>query len=242
MITKIISLIGFCVFLFFQISLAQEKAGVSSVRPTAPSTSGSSASGSETHSGTGLILRNEMLEGSEGNIYLGELWPKGKLILKDGEIKDNYLFRYDVYADQMQFIKGKDTLAFASPAEIKSVTFDGMTFIYAPYECTGMLMKGYFEVLSEGRKQLLLKRTISYHLKADASLPSDQKDTYLINESYFLKEGNMPAQKLLPDRKDVLIALNDRKKEVDSFLRKNSNRLKTKGDLIQLMDYYNSLK
>jgi hypothetical protein len=240
--TKTIILLASCVFLLVDFSLAQQKGAQSGRQSNFSASSASSVTGSQVAAGTGLRLTEASLEGEPGNIYLGETWPKGELVLKDGKTIENYRFRYDVYADQMQFISDKDTLAFAAPSEMLSVTFEGMPFIYSSYECTGMLMKGYFELLVPGEIQLLLKRTVTYHLVEQGEEAVQQKDTYLINETYFLKHGKLPAQKLLCNKRSALDALKDRRKEMDEFLKSSDNKVRTREDLKKIIAYYNGLK
>jgi hypothetical protein len=230
-----------CILLVFNCSLAQQK-GVKANSKSMLSASSSSSSGSEVSSSTGLRLSETTLEGEAGNLYVGEAWPEGLLVLKDGNTIKNYRYRYDVYADQMQFIADNDTLAFAAPSEMKSVTFDGMTFIYSSFECTSMLMKGYFELLVPGKKQLLLKRMVTYHLTDEIAGVEEKKDTYLINETFFLKEGNQPAIKLACNRKAALDAMNDRRKEMEAYLKTSGNKVRSKDEMKLMVAYYNSLK
>lgn len=230
------------IFLIVDVGHAQQK-GVQTKKSPAFSTASSSGSSSANiATGTGLQLREVALEGEAGNMYVGNNWPVGKLVLKDGKIIDNYRYRYDVYADQMQFISDNDTLAFSAPTEMEKVSFDGMTFLYSSYECTGLLMKGYFELLVPGKKQLLLKRSVAYHLGDESPDLESPKETYLVTETFFLKTGNFPAQKLFCTRKAALDAMSDHKKELEGYLKKSGNKVHCTKDLIQLVSYYNSLE
>lgn len=220
---------------------AQQKEAQANKQPYLKSTS-SSASGTQIASGTGLQLIDGKLEGDEGSLYIGNDWPEGNLVLRGGKMMVDYRFRYDIYADQMQFITGNDTLAFASPSELYSVSFDEKTFVYEPYECSGMLMKGYFELIVPGKKQLLLKRSVSYHLEDEGNVSTAAKDTYLISECYFLKTGNLPAQKVMCNRKSALVAMGDKKNELDEYLRKTGNKVKSLDDLKRMVEYYNALE
>jgi hypothetical protein len=193
-------------------------------------------------SGTGLELRDISLEGVEGSLYVGEDWPEGILTLKGGKTIENYRFRYDVYSDQMQFIAGNDTLAFASPGELHSIVFKGMTFVYEPYECSDILMKGYFQLITPGKKQLLLKRSVAYHLNENENTPIESKESYLITECYFLKTGNQPAHKVMCNRKSAILALNDKRKELEEYLKITGNKVKTLEDLKKMVEYYNSIE
>ncbi len=205
------------------------------------SSTAASSSSTEIVAGTGLQLSEAGLEGDASSLYIGNDWPEGVLILKGGKKIDDYRFRYDIYSDQMQFISGKDTLAFASPGEVHSVSFDNKTFVYEPYECTGMLMKGYFELLVPGKKQLLLKRTVTYHLPENAE-GVEGKETYLVSECYFIKTGVHPAQKIMCNRKGALEEMGDRKDEMDDYLKKTGNKVKNLQDLKAMVEFYNSLE
>jgi hypothetical protein len=237
--TKAITIMFSLLMLVVQFCIAQQKEAhakpVSVQKPTGTSAGRGSSE-------TGLRPVEVTLEGVEGNVYLGEDWPTGILTLKDGKTINDFRFRYDIYSDQMQYISGKDTLAFAAPSELKSVVFNDRTFTYEPYECNSILMKGYFQILTPGKTQLLLKRSVSYHLPEEEKAPVEANETFLITECYFIKKGNLPAHKVLCSRKDVLIELNDKKAEMEDYLKKTGNKVRTVEDLKKMVAYYNSLE
>ena len=227
-----------CLFLMTG-GFAQQKnlpAGKQELRSTASSAS------STPIAGTGTIFMGSELEGVAGNMYIGAEWPEGILVLQNGKMMENYRFRYDIYADQMQFISGKDTLAFATPAELASISFDNRIFVYEPYECTGMLMKGYFEQLVPGKKPLLLKRTVSYHFSPSVSGKEESKDTYLITETFFLKKGSQPAKRLQCTRKSAMEAMADQRQKMEAFLKMTGNKVRTPDELKKMVSYYNTLE
>ncbi len=223
------------------ICIAQQKNAPGSSQTEMKGTA-SSALSSSIVAGSGLYFGGNELEGVEGSIYVGENWPGGKLILRGGKTIENYLFRYNVYADQMQFIKDSDTLAFASPGELFSITFDDRTFVYGPYEGSGTLMKGYFELLVPGKQQLLLRRAVSYIIPEETKGKEEPKNKYLISECFFLKKGNLPAQKVICNKKSALNAVGDHQEELDNYLKKTGNKVRTAEDLKRMVAYYNSLE
>lgn len=189
--------------------------------------------------GSGNLLFSSDLKGEQGSIYLGEDWPLGSIVLKNGKIIDNYNLRYNLLSDQMQFIAAGDTLAFASPSEIETIVFDGQSFIYSTYICDNSLKQGYFEILEPGNNKLLLKRMVIYHLNEDAN--TQEEGTFLVESCYFISKGNKPAEKIACNRKKVFTVLDEHKKEMDEYLKNSGNRVKTESDLRQLVVYYNSL-
>lgn len=179
--------------------------------------------------------------GVEGQIYVGSGWPAGTVVLSEGEVINKYLLRYDILSDQMQFIDGKDTLAFASPKELNSVSFEGHTFIYEPFQCENTIRQGYFELIEPGRNKLLLKRSVTYEVP-DAKNPSDiQAKKYYIDECFFISKPGKIASKVMCNRKSVLTLLNEHNAEIEEYLRVTGNKVKTVDDLRKVVSYYNAL-
>jgi len=200
---------------------------------------GSGGESFNTGGSSSLTTREAMIEGREGNMYFGSAWPEGVINLRDGSNIKGRNLRYDIYADQMQMTDGKDTLAIAKPEEISSLSFDGHTFIYQPFECSGLVKEGYFEVIVPGKTELLLKRSITFHLKGD---DPNAKDKYYVSDCYFLKKGDNPAIKVLCNKKSALEGLCEHRDEIDAYIKKTGKKVKTVADLKDLVNYYNSLE
>jgi len=195
-----------------------------------------------TKTGGGLPYERMELKGVEGTIYIGDEWPSGTVMLRDGKKIEDYMLRYDILADQMQFISDKDTLAFASPKEISSVSFGGHTFIYETFQCENTIRQGYFEIIEPGSNKLLLKRLVTYELP-DAANPDDKDATrYFIDECYFISSPGKLASKVMCNRKSVLTLLNEHNDEIEEYLKVTGNKVKTADDLRKVVAYYNALE
>ncbi len=191
--------------------------------------------------GGGLPGSKLELKGVEGEIYVGENWPLGTIVLRNGGIIDNYLLRYNILVDQMQFIENKDTLAFASPQELSTLTFDKHTFIYEAYQCDNTIRYGYFELIEPGKNRLLLKRLVTFEMP-DAKNPVNADGTkYFIDECYFISKPGKAAYKIMCNRKSALSVLNEHQDEIDEYLRITGNKVKNPDDLKKLVSYYNTL-
>lgn len=191
--------------------------------------------------GGGAPGNHMTLNGIEGQVYVGSDWPTGTIVLKNAGIIDSYFLRYDILADQMQFISGKDTLAFASPDELNTISFGGHTFIYEIFQCDNTVRKGYFELIEPGKNRLLMKRLVTYQIP-DPKNPEDKASTkYYIDECYFISKPGKPANKLICNRKSALNALNEHSDEIQEYLRVTGNKVKTPEDLKKLVAYYNTL-
>lgn len=191
-------------------------------------------------SGSGSQIHPLQLEGVEGQKYIGDDWPLGTIVLRDGGVIDSYFLRYDILADQMQFIADKDTLAFATPQELHSVTFGGHTFVYENYRCENTIRQGYFELIVQGKNRLLLKRIITYQVP-DENIPIESKTKYLVDECYFISKPGQPSFKMMCNRKSALAVLNEHKDEIETYMQITGNKVRTAEDLEKLVAYYNSL-
>lgn len=203
------------------------------------SRSGGGGDGFIKGSGSSLTTMEAMIEGTEGNLYFGAHWPAGVINLRSGSLIEGRNFRYDIYADQMQMTDGLDTLALANPEEITSVSFDGHTFIYQPFECSGLVKSGFFEVLVPGKTELLLKRSVTFHLKENEGNGSEK---YYVSDCYFLKKGDTPAFKVMCNKKSALEAMCEHKDEIEAYLKQTGRKVKTPEDLRELVVYFNSLE
>jgi hypothetical protein len=182
-----------------------------------------------------------MLKGVEGQIYINNNWTLGTIVLRDGGMIDNYYLRYNLLSDQMQFIAGHDTLTFASPQELNTVTFGGHTFIYENYQCENVIRQGYFDLLVPGKNKLMLKRQVTCQ-KPDAKNPTNVSTTkYLIDDYYFISKKGMPATKIMCNRESALQVLNEHNEDIDLYLRITGNKVRTIEELKNLVSYYNSL-
>lgn len=238
---KTIQLSIFAVLLFILSNTAVAQNVSTAANPKAKSDQvekKSSGGQSGVSEGLGTYIQRNDIKGEKGSIFMGENWPLGLIVLKNGKIIDNYNLRYNLLADQMQFIAAKDTLAFASPGEIETVMFDGHTFVFQTYVCDQSLKQGYFEILEHGNNKLLLKRAVTYHLNNNDALA---KNDFVIENCYFIAKGNKPAEKIACNKKKVLAVLDSHKPEIEVYLKKTGNKVKNETDLRQLVAYYNSL-
>lgn len=190
---------------------------------------------------SGIKKQNSEQKSEKGQIYIGSDWPLGTIVLRNGGMIDNYSLRYNSLTDQIQFIAGKDTLIYASPKELNTVTFGGHTFIYENYQCEDSIGQGYFELIVPGKNKLMLKRSVTSQ-KTDSKYPNDESLTkYQVDECYFISKPGLPANKILCKRKSALTFLNEYNDDIAEYLRITGNKVRTIDDLINLVSYYNSL-
>lgn len=189
---------------------------------------------------TGGATMNQSMSGTEGGMYLEPGWAPGSVTLNNEEVMDGILLRYDLYHQQIQFIKDKDTMAFARPEEAGFFILNGKKFIYTDFLNGAIVGKSYFEVLSDGNCKLLLRRIIRYHLDSDIGI-NGQDDRFVRECEYYLAKPGEMARPVKASRKTVLSAFSDKEQQVSGFIDANKLKMNDCRDLMKVVDYYNSL-
>lgn len=237
----VLSVFVFMVLVTIQTSAQQSGSKVGNKPTTVVTEVAQTAGGYVAPSGAGNSATPAKYQGIEGEIYIGSDWPRGFVMLRNGNSIDSYQLRYSIYEDQMQFISGNDTLAFASPQEINTISFGGRTFLYESFQCENTIRKGYFELIEPGKNRLLLKRVVTAEINPDATGLTKEERKYYIEECYFICKPGQPATKLACNRKSVLTTLNEHSEEIEEYLKVTGNKVKTPEDLKKLVAFYNSL-
>jgi hypothetical protein len=179
--------------------------------------------------------------GEPGSMYLDDEFFPGNLVLKDNTTMDNLPLRYNIYFQQMQFIQGTDTLAFKNPSELKSLRFNGRTFIYLPFDNDGVIDSSYFELMGDGYCKMLMRRKVEYHEIIDRK-NCDQSMTYVKTASPYLQKQGEPAKKCIKTSKGVCTFFADEKEEITKFIEVNDLNMKKCEDIKEVVAFYNVLK
>jgi hypothetical protein len=149
--------------------------------------------------------------------------------------------RYNIYFQQMQFIRDNDTLAFGNPSELKSVKIGDRNFIYSQFESEGTLDSSYFELLSDGYCRMLMRRKVEYHLVIDDK-NCDQSQTYVKTFSYYLQRQGEPARQCIRNTKGMCTYFEDEEEQIRNFISVNDLNLKKCEDVKKVVEFYNVLK
>ena len=180
-----------------------------------------------------------------GTPFLEEEFLFGVLILHDGTQIDGQKYRYNIHADEMQFILREDTVAIYQPLKVQSVTLGKQKFIYDLRKVgDDQLEAGYFEVLVEGQASLLLRRLS--RMEVDEYVPTymgggGSKNLFYKHSQFrYIKVGDKAVEKI-KNRRALMKAMEDRKSEITAFIKKNNLSVRQEGDLIEIVNYYNKL-
>jgi hypothetical protein len=180
-----------------------------------------------------------------GTPFMQDEFMFGVLNLVDSVNIQGQKYRYNVYADEMQFILEEDTVSIFQPLKVNSIQFGERKFIY-DLRMTGkdMLEAGYMEVLEEGNVSLLLWRTARLEVDEYVTNYMGGGGTgdlyYKHSKFYYIKTGDTAARKIR-NIKDLIKQLPEHQSQVKKYLKSERIRFKDPEDLRKLVAYYNSL-
>lgn len=232
-------LLAFCLLLYTYISAqVTDKLGTNG-SPSVASTDFTVTQ--PTNAGSGSVLMRQEI-GIPSSGYFND-WATGKVVLKDNTVYEDWLLRYNIYTQQMQFINKNDTSAIGNPEDISSIEIDDHTFLYDEFVCeNNVKRKGYLELLVDGRCKLYLFRCISHRYVDECTEPGAEyvKEEYYMTKRYFMSQNGGPAV-LLPDRKKELISMLDNEnRDIKRYIKDNKIKLCNEDDLKELFSYYNA--
>jgi hypothetical protein len=194
--------------------------------------------GTGSNSSTGLMVQTDW--GEECSIYKNKNFEKGELRLKDNTVFEDRTYRFNMYTQQMEFILNNDTAAIGNPEELESLEFGDKHFIYDEYVYEDKILKGYLEVLVEGKYRLLLQCKIKYTLREDAFDPTSAPvEKYYLGKQYYISTNNEPAEPIMLDKKDVINSLKVSGKDLKKYIKTNHISMKTESDLVNVISYCN---
>jgi len=93
-----------------------------------------------------------------GSPYLYDEFKDGTMTALDGTVVPGLKYRYDIYADKMQFILQGDTATINKPLALRSVELGDQKFVYEVYMLEAdRVATGYFEVIEDSEYLTVLK-------------------------------------------------------------------------------------
>lgn len=175
----------------------------------------------------------------DGSPFMIPDFTHGAVYLKSGEVYSGE-FRYDIYADQIQF-KVKDHIyILAFPEKITKITIADMYFKYYSYSIDGQIRHGYFSGLEEGYIALCLKMGKELKDPQHAKPYQDPKPAKFLNkkDQFYIFIGDTPGKRVV-NKRTVVNLFHEANIDVDQFLKGNRINLNNSDDLIKLIVFAN---
>jgi hypothetical protein len=176
----------------------------------------------------------------EGNPYLynGELQGGTITIRGQGTYKGK--FRYDISANEIQFLQNGVIQAIADPGIIDSVTIGDYTLIYALTD----VQKGrgsYFGLVLDGKCKLLAKKEVDFIEAVPAKAYSDPKPARFDRDedTYYMVKDHREAFKI--NRRNIRDVLSDQLEKIEQYIKEENLSYSSREDMMKLITFYNSL-
>jgi len=179
-----------------------------------------------------------------GSPYFTADFVLGDLIL-NGKNIGKYLIRYNIFGEEIQ-VKDTENSHFSL---LKSTSLEVVTksFLIRAYDYNtkDAIENGYFMVLVDDEKcSLLLKKEKKFipPVKAKTSFHTDAEAKFTDLEDYYIKfETGLPVKFKLKTKKFINLFPVGKRAEIKNYISTNTIDIKKQGDLIKVVNYYNSL-
>ncbi len=177
----------------------------------------------------------------EGNPYYFEDFREGSVITKDAK-KYNGVFRYDLYSDQIEFKIDEDAYWIANPELVEYLKIDDRVFMFFDKDLVDSKKGYYYEILVMGECKLMKRKGVNLKPAEQAKPYVDAKPATFVDRQpqYFIQIGIAHPQKIT-NKKSLLELLSDKESEISKFIKKNKISASNENELIDLVNYYNSL-
>lgn len=197
--------------------------------------------------GAGRVFRNGKGNASkiEGSPYLQFMYNQAQV----NDIKQRYYMRYNVFADEFEFISQKnDTLILDKIQDFNKITFVGINKKYELVDYTnsaGKNVKGYLIAKhNRGDFTLYVKENISFYdgKIAKTSLEKDMPARYVKEDnSYYFKNKDRGTVEFPSNKKQLIKLFPEKKNEIETFLKANKVGFDEDYDRIKIIDFLATL-
>ena len=169
--------------------------------------------------------------------FLSEGYKKAKL----NELKDEFLFRYNIFADEMEFIKdGK--IYFLSKTKNQTITFLDLNRTFKVIELDGKLQ--YLEINYNGKVALYTKQSVIYKegKVATTQFETSKKSKFIKKkDEHYITIDNSEIIKLPKGKKDFYALFGEKSNAIKKYAKNEKISRKKVTDIIQILKHYNSI-
>lgn len=195
--------------------------------------------GITTDTQVGIVIEEVPIEGTP---YINSTYKHGETVI-NGINRTKALMRYNAYNDAIELLDENNTPRKLLRRKSIEALFDGRTYKIFDYAEGGKTREGYFNPLNTGEIKLLFKpkKMFVQAEKPDHGYDTYKPPIYMDISSYYLLSGDAPAHKTKLGKKQILKHLTKNMAQVKKYISTEKLNLKREGDVIELIDYYNSL-
>jgi hypothetical protein len=181
-----------------------------------------------------------------------DYWHEGEITLFDEQNFQGRI-KYDLEKDNVQItLTSNGSVKTYSSRNVESFEFiDAVlrmkrSFFTLPFQKSqGYESPMFFELLTDGKVALLNRETVILRQMPmymyGTMAPSFTNVPILVDNFYFLLKSEQKVIKFDEKKETVLKVLSDKKEKVQEYLANNKVNFSKRQDIMQLLDYYNSL-
>lgn len=173
-----------------------------------------------------------------GNPYFNKEFISGNILKINGaEIKDIPL-RYNIFTNNFEFFKDHAAQNIVAPSEINKIILDGHTFIYTRYMTSKNIKYSYFQVITNGKYQLLKMHKVVFKRVEEKDTGWDSSRFVSAAPNYYLRYGDGLAH-LIDSQKKLIKTLQPIQQKVIEFIQEEKINTKNENKLIELLELVN---
>lgn len=157
------------------------------------------------------------------------------------EFKTTAYVRYNLFDDQMEFVKGEN-IYFLKKELNRKIRFTTLNITYKAYDLKGELH--FFAVHVEGENSLLAKQSVRFvkPKKATTTYGKDKPADFKRNkDELYLAINNKKLIKIPTNKKKFYTVFGSKSSDIKSYMKKNKLSYKNFEDVKKAVFYFNTL-
>jgi len=177
----------------------------------------------------------------EGVAYLDTNFTDGVVVLTTGAKYADIPLRYNVYNDLIEFKNPKgEVFNINNPSSINELMIGSSKFIYVDFIHSNKEKHLFAEVITEGKASLLKHHRLSLQpaKQAETHRAAQPPKFVKVPSEYLIKKEGGNVQ-LIKTKKELLMMLTDKSKEINDMIAREKLSVKVESDLARIVDFYN---
>lgn len=174
----------------------------------------------------------------EGSPYLLDEFSAANIALKAGEGYKGMPMNYNIYNDDFEFIMDDVSYSLGNNNIVKYIEVDDRKFFYRSYTYNSTNIKGYLELVADGKYRFFKKHRVIY---TEPQSTTGYKEAQLASfrsrsPDYFisLESGKIMYFNRLKDIPDMIPG---RAKEIKAYIKDNRLKARREEDIVQLASF-----
>src|SRR5690554_33920 len=189
-------------------------------------------------------LTELQFEAIKDEAYANPNFIAGNIYQEDELIKSGVPMRFNAYADEIEIKKSPSDENYSALVKDPSifVKMGKDLYVFIPFE-RSVEKGGYFNVLYDGKKYDLYKKTTAIFREPKTAQSTYARDTppsfnktttyYLVDDGQFLEMPN--------SKRRIMRMMDGKKAEVNNFIKNNKLDIDKEADLIKVIAFFDSL-